>query len=584
MPPRVAAAGLMLAVAVAVVCTAPAAQVDTELHALLQKASNALHSQRWREARSLYKEADARVKTGSGSPAAADGLAQVYQGLQREAAKQGDERQQARYFEKAAEQLRRLVQHYRQLFSSEMRGRRHGPITVLDNDDNEGDGGPSLGEYLGHAEFNYGAHLAAAPALARTAITERDADAHLAAAVAADPGMHNARALLALRRARAGAHDRAWPLLEGIKADEVDSSVGSKLDVLALKGATCARLTAPDYSCAIDAYEALLAEPVPALPVTPRAAEAGVSNDGSIVVDDVTEHAWRRRDHAQQKRMEAHAELVRLQLARGKPRRALRAARAAVEDGFDVWDVREARAVAQWRLGNWDRALEVYKQAYAAISEAHGSLQPGEPLPTWWSDVEQSMGASLSWLRYEQEREARESEDRPTTVDDGSSGHVYRPGGRVDGSGGWSPEFSLSADSSECEIDRRSDLSKHDFLMQYVDANKPVLMTGAATEWPAGQAWTRSRLLERFGGMDVLLRNGSSVAGSLDDEAPRGTPTVTFTEFVNTYMPNDGKRRPGDSGMSQRYDPPYVYEVDPFPGESHELRRRDTALSPTLCC
>jgi len=51
-----------------------------------------------------------------------------------------------------------------------------------------------------------------------------------------------------------------------------------------------------------------------------------------------------------------------------------------------------------------------------------------------------------------------------------------------------------------------SDLSEEDFNLNYFKQAKPVIITGATTEWPATRSWTITSLMEKVGNNEVLIR------------------------------------------------------------------------------
>ena len=51
-----------------------------------------------------------------------------------------------------------------------------------------------------------------------------------------------------------------------------------------------------------------------------------------------------------------------------------------------------------------------------------------------------------------------------------------------------------------------NDLSVEDFNSQYFKQARPVIITGATTEWPAVKFWTIQSLIERVGKNEVLIR------------------------------------------------------------------------------
>jgi hypothetical protein len=79
-------------------------------------------------------------------------------------------------------------------------------------------------------------------------------------------------------------------------------------------------------------------------------------------------------------------------------------------------------------------------------------------------------------------------------------------------------------------IERRRRLSPEEFEREYRRGKRPVIMEGAAAEWPAVKTWTFDRLAERCGSTRVTVNSYSS----------QRSRDVTFAEFVAMLKNNEG--------------------------------------------
>ncbi len=81
-------------------------------------------------------------------------------------------------------------------------------------------------------------------------------------------------------------------------------------------------------------------------------------------------------------------------------------------------------------------------------------------------------------------------------------------------------------------IERRANLSRWDFVREYLVPNRPVIVTDALATWPAATRWTPEFLRARFGGLTVALQ-GHWVA-----EAAR-TSLAAFIDSLADYETAD---------------------------------------------
>ena len=89
--------------------------------------------------------------------------------------------------------------------------------------------------------------------------------------------------------------------------------------------------------------------------------------------------------------------------------------------------------------------------------------------------------------------------------------------------GGWPTREIGGPDAGRrCNIERRTGLSKPEFLREYADKNRPVILKGLLDDWPATTTWRRDEFVAKYGAYNVTLRKSSDVAydnefGGTDD-------------------------------------------------------------------
>jgi len=71
-------------------------------------------------------------------------------------------------------------------------------------------------------------------------------------------------------------------------------------------------------------------------------------------------------------------------------------------------------------------------------------------------------------------------------------------------------------------------ISPEDFYMNYVVAHKPVVIKGAAKNWPAYHKWTDEYLKEKYGNQTMLME-------TKDDDKENIPPSRKFSDFLDMY-------------------------------------------------
>src|SRR5439155_10780447 len=57
-----------------------------------------------------------------------------------------------------------------------------------------------------------------------------------------------------------------------------------------------------------------------------------------------------------------------------------------------------------------------------------------------------------------------------------------------------------------CHVERRSKLSRDEFMQRYVLPGRPVVLTDLADDWPARTRWTPQYLKQRYGDVEIEVQ------------------------------------------------------------------------------
>ncbi|KAI8813943.1 hypothetical protein BJ742DRAFT_734809 [Cladochytrium replicatum] len=114
-------------------------------------------------------------------------------------------------------------------------------------------------------------------------------------------------------------------------------------------------------------------------------------------------------------------------------------------------------------------------------------------------------------------------------------------------------------DPSHENIERRSKLSLDEFISQYAEQNKPVVITDVVTEWPAFKKWTDQFLVSEYGGVQF---RAEAVDLTLKDYFTYAH-TVTLDESP-LYLFDKNFANPEKTGMADDYVVPSYFQEDLF--------------------
>eukprot|EP01052_Picozoa_sp_SAG31_P014222 SAG31_NODE_875_length_11316_cov_8.924044_11_plen_673_part_00 len=258
-----------------------------------------------------------------------------------------------------------------------------------------------------------------------------------------------------------------------------------------------------------------------------------------------------------------------------------------------VWHLTDMRAIAAYRKS----LLRGSASAYISASRTSAALRAAAAVyqdsaermkgwrPEWRQMPERVFGSTMAWLRIAAAFEdvaaavsTADTNDHRECDENRSSAIAGNVGSESDG-GGWAEQQSVEAEAlaSEvhCTIDRRiaSELTISDFIAEYADKNKPVLITGPSaipSSWPAWTKWTRQGLLDHYGNTTVQLRRSSVIATDAEfGSAEAYDYNITVADFLNGPHFSEKGSESNDFEEDKVFataDPPYLFAQNPLSG------------------
>jgi ribosomal protein L16 Arg81 hydroxylase len=82
-------------------------------------------------------------------------------------------------------------------------------------------------------------------------------------------------------------------------------------------------------------------------------------------------------------------------------------------------------------------------------------------------------------------------------------------------------------------IERRSQVACDDFVRDYYMANRPLILTDLADDWPAMTRWTPAYFADRFGGELVEIQAGRNADADYEINSPRHKHQLPMRDFVD---------------------------------------------------
>jgi ribosomal protein L16 Arg81 hydroxylase len=88
----------------------------------------------------------------------------------------------------------------------------------------------------------------------------------------------------------------------------------------------------------------------------------------------------------------------------------------------------------------------------------------------------------------------------------------------------------------ECVVDRRTGLTREDFLVQYYAANRPVLVDDVTTGWPALTRWDPEYLRSVIGDELVEVMDGRNADRRYEVNSDNHRTTMPFSTYVDLVL------------------------------------------------
>jgi hypothetical protein len=85
-------------------------------------------------------------------------------------------------------------------------------------------------------------------------------------------------------------------------------------------------------------------------------------------------------------------------------------------------------------------------------------------------------------------------------------------------------------------VEKRSGVSRDEFIERYAAGCSPVVLTDLARDWPAMQRWSPSYLKERFGGVDVEIQADRNADPKFEENKLEHRRTVRLADFVDMVV------------------------------------------------
>ena len=85
-------------------------------------------------------------------------------------------------------------------------------------------------------------------------------------------------------------------------------------------------------------------------------------------------------------------------------------------------------------------------------------------------------------------------------------------------------------------VEKRSGVSRDEFIERYAIGSRPVVLTDLARDWPAMQRWSPQYLRERFGHLEVQVQAERNKDPKFEQNKVKHRRTVRLGEFVDQVM------------------------------------------------
>jgi hypothetical protein len=97
-------------------------------------------------------------------------------------------------------------------------------------------------------------------------------------------------------------------------------------------------------------------------------------------------------------------------------------------------------------------------------------------------------------------------------------------------------EWQRGLSPQNSDIERRSDLSSDEFLDRYYAANRPVIITGGMSDWPALSKWTPEYLKQAIGSKTIEFQGDRNKSGQFEIYKDAHRREMPFDRFIDLLL------------------------------------------------
>ena len=92
-----------------------------------------------------------------------------------------------------------------------------------------------------------------------------------------------------------------------------------------------------------------------------------------------------------------------------------------------------------------------------------------------------------------------------------------------------------------CQIERRDDIDKNEFKIEYLQGGKPLILTGFANKWPS-RLWTLASLKEKAGRNVINVRRNTNLVDYRIGQK-YNIEKMTFEDYIDNIIEGNKKAR-----------------------------------------
>ncbi len=90
--------------------------------------------------------------------------------------------------------------------------------------------------------------------------------------------------------------------------------------------------------------------------------------------------------------------------------------------------------------------------------------------------------------------------------------------------------------STATKIERRSHLSRSEFLERYYATNTPVILTDIITDWPALKTWSPAYLKQHYGNVEVQIQANRNSNPDYEIQCQKHRQTMRLSDYVDQVL------------------------------------------------